>query len=89
MENPGWENWTPEPETDFWLESDLPLLGVSLDADGPKAPRVEIMLGDKRSDHLTRTVTGARRVRRTLDPDGRESQLEIEDQDGTVTILHF
>ena len=79
-------------ETDYWLEDGLPLTGVSLEPEGKGAPRVEIMLGGEaagHAEHLTRTVTGAQRVKRTIGEDGRESALEIEDGEGAVTILHF
>lgn len=77
---------------DYWMEDGLPLLGISIDPVGEDAPRVEVMLGGETvtpSRHMTHTVSGAQRVVRTLDQHGRECELEIEDEEGAVTILHF
>lgn len=79
-------------ESDYWMEDGLPLAGVSLEPGSEGAARVEIMLGGEAarpSDHMTHTVTGAQRVIRTLSADGHECELEIEDEEGAVTILHF
>ena len=79
-------------ETDFWMEDGLPLLGVSLEPDRQGMPRVQIMLGGESvrpPGHMTHIIMGAQRIIRTLDADGRECELEIEDEDGAVTILHF
>lgn len=79
-------------ETDYWVEDGLPLAGVSLEPEGEDAPRIEIMLGGEAArptGHMTHTVTGARRVCRTLDEGGRDCGLEVEDKEGAVTILHF
>lgn len=79
-------------ETDFWMENGLPLVGISLEPTGEGSPRIEVMLGGETvnpSAHMTHTVSGAQRVIRTLDESGRECELELEDEDGAVTILHF
>lgn len=79
-------------ESDYWVEDGLPLAGISLEPEGEVAPRVEIMLGGEASghaEHMTHTVMGTQRVKRTLGEDGRDSGLEIEDEEGAVTILHF
>ena len=68
----------------------LPFAGVSVEASGKDAPRIEIMLGggdDTR--HLTHTVTRVNRVMRKLDADGRDEVIEFEDAGGTKTVLQF
>jgi hypothetical protein len=73
-------------------EHGLPLAGVGVEMDGADSPRVEIMLGglsatDER--HLTHTVMRVRRIMSKLGADGREEALELEDSDGTQTLLRF
>lgn len=81
-----------EVASDFWLEDGVPLSGVSLEPEGDGAPSVQIMLdGNAAQDtrHLTHNVTGVRRVRCGTGENGRDDSLEIEDQDGAMTILRF
>jgi hypothetical protein len=72
-------------------EQDLPLNGVSVDERGTDAPRIEIMLGGGPSDerHLTHTITRAARVFAKTSADGHDEAIEIEDADGTKTLLQF
>ena len=73
-------------------ENGLPLAGVGVEMDGADSPRVEIMLGGLSAadaSHLTHTVTRVRRIMRKLGADGREEALELEDSDGTQTLLRF
>jgi hypothetical protein len=81
-----------EVTTDFWLEDGLTLAGASLDKDVEGAPQVEIILdcGNAQDhSHMTRTVTRAQRVVCEADASGHDTALEVEDQDGNVTILRF
>lgn len=73
-------------------ERRLPLAGISVEASGTEAPRIEVMLGGlsaTESDHLTHTITHVRHVRYKLGADGRDEALEIETEDGTRTLLEF
>ncbi len=80
-----------ELETDFWLEDGLLLTGIDLDPDGERGTCLEIMLqapSASSKNHLTHTVTGVQRL--VLETtDGHDGGLEIEDEEGSVTIMHF
>ena len=80
-----------EVETDFWLEDGLLLAGIDLDPDGELGTCVEIMLqapSASKRNHMTHTVAGVKRL--VLETtDGRDGGLEIEDEEGSVTIMHF
>ena len=80
-----------EVESDFWLEDGLLLAGIDLDMDRDRGSSVEIMLQGPAAptrEHMTHTVTGVKRVE--LDTvDGRDESLEIESQEGAVTIIRF
>jgi hypothetical protein len=78
-------------ESDFWLEDDLLLAGIDLEQDGDLGPSVEIMLQTPTStsrNHMTHSVAGVRRMQLET-ADGRDAGLEIEDKEGTVTIMRF
>ena len=80
-----------EVESDFWLEDGLLLAGIDLDTDGESGACVEIMLqapSVSSQNHLTHSVAGVKRVELET-TDGRDAALEIEDGEGTVTIMHF
>jgi len=73
-------------------EQGLPLAGISVEINGADAPRVEIMIGGLTAGdmrHLTHTVPRVNRIMRKLGADGREEALELEDSDGTQTLLRF
>lgn len=80
-----------EVETDFWLEDGLLLAGIDLDPDGERGASVEIMLqaaAATSKNHVTHTVAGVKRLILETN-DGRDKALEIEDEEGRVTIMHF
>ena len=80
-----------EVESDFWLEDGLLLVGIDLDTAGERGTRVEIMLqapSASGKNHMTHTVTGVKRLELET-TDDRDAALEIEDGEGTVTIMHF
>lgn len=80
-----------EVESDFWLEDGLLLAGVDLDADGKRGTYVEIMLQApfaSSKNHVTHTVAGVKRLGLET-TDGCDAALEIEDEEGRVTIMHF
>jgi len=80
-----------EVEADFWLEDGLLLAGIDLHPDGERGPCVEIMLqapSASSKNHMTHTVAGVQRL--VLDTtDTHDEGLEIEDEDGSVTVMHF
>ena len=78
-------------ESDFWLEDGLLLAGIDLDTDGEHGPSVEIMLQAAKStpaNHMSHSVSGVKRIALNTD-DSEDEGLEIEDAEGTVTIMHF
>ena len=80
-----------EVESDFWLEDGLLLAGVDLDTDGERGPCVEIMLqtpSTSSKNHMTHTIVGVKRLELET-TDGRDAAVEIEDEEGRVTIMHF
>jgi hypothetical protein len=80
-----------EVETDFWLEDGLLLAGIDLDPDGERGTYVEIMLqapSTSNKNHITHTVAGVKRLELET-TDGRDKALEIVDEEGRVTIMHF
>lgn len=73
-------------------ERHLPLNGIVVDENGSSAPRIEILLGDglpSDTRHMTHVVTKATAVFLKTDAGGQDEALEIEDADGTKTLLCF
>jgi len=80
-----------EFEADFWLEDGLLLAGIDLDTDGERGLNLEIMLeapSASSKNHMTHTVAGVKRLELET-TDGRDAGLEIEDEEGKITIVHF
>ena len=78
-------------ESDFWLEDGLLLAGIDLDTDGEHGPFVEIMLQASKTtpvSHMTHSVSRVKRIALNTD-NSQDEGLEIEDGEGTVTIMHF
>ena len=78
-------------DCDFWLEDGLLLAGIDLDTKGERGPSVEIMLRASKapsSDHMTHSVAGVKRIALNTGANQDEG-LEIEDEKGTITIMHF
>lgn len=79
-------------ESYYRLEDGLPLAGVTLEFEDEGLPCVEIMLDGgtaKDSRHMTHTVRGVRRVARELRADGFCESLEVEDDEGALTLLRL
>ena len=77
---------------DYWLEDGLPLTGIDLDPRGDAAPTIEIMLGNREKTEtcaFTHKIANARFVKIVLSASGESDGLEIEDDQGAVTILRF
>ena len=82
----------PGKLTDYWLEDGLPLEGIDVDSSGSDAPTVEIMLGSSEkpgSRAFTHKIERARSAKIILSASGDSDGLEIENDDGAVTILRF
>ena len=78
--------------TDSWIENGLPLSGIDLDFVDKKTPTIEILLGDAEkpdSRHLTHIVSKVRIIKIILSVSGAMDGLEIEDDEGKTTMLHF
>lgn len=70
----------------------LPLNGISFEDAGEGAPKLEILLGGTSpSDarHLAHTVKRVQHVAAKVAADGRDEALEIQDAEGTKTLLRF
>lgn len=79
-----------EVESDFWLEDGLLLAGIDLDT-AKTGTDIEIMLQAPTAsgkNHMTHTVAGVKRLELET-ADGRDKALEIEDEEGRVTIMRF
>lgn len=66
----------------------LPLMGVTAEADQQGATRIEIVLGDSPTAHFAHAVSPVTHVRVAEWNDSVSSTLEIESEDGRVTLLH-
>lgn len=69
----------------------LSLSGVALDVDADGSPKVEIMFGGRSARDSDQFVHTVRHVRRITPSEGLNScdTLEVEDQQGGVTLLDF
>jgi uncharacterized protein DUF5335 len=71
-------------------ERHLPLDGVSVEASGKDAPRIEIMLGGgDKLRHMAHTITRVNHVMQKLGADGCDEAIEFEDAGGAKTLLQF
>jgi hypothetical protein len=68
---------------DYWIESDLPLAGIAVDA-GPGEVSVQIML-----ESYTHMIKDARSLCIRFGIDGEEDGLDVTDASGSTTILRF
>jgi len=79
---------TKDAESDFWLEDGLLLSGIDLDLDGNYGPFIQIMLQSQAQNHMTHSIGAVKRVELETNQ-GVDDSLEIEDAEGTVTIMRF
>jgi Family of unknown function (DUF5335) len=72
-------------------EHDLAFNGITLEAGGLDAPKLQIMLGVAAANerHLTHTITRVTRITPKRAADGRDEVLEIQDAAGGRTLLSF
>ena len=66
----------------------LPLMSVSAAATDVD-PAVTISAGDAADRHISHTIRGARRVHIERTDEGADAAMQIESEDGTLTILRF
>ena len=78
-----------EVESDLWLEDGLLFAGITLEMDRDRGPTVEIMLqAPVAAGHMTHTIGGVKRL--AMDrANGADEGLELEDNEGAVTIMRF
>ena len=73
-------------------EVGLPLMGVSLEEKGGRAPSVQIMLGGHDSvepRHLTHFIDHVEELRTKVGSDGRDEAVEFIDTNGEASLLIF
>jgi hypothetical protein len=73
-------------------EQYLPLVGVTFEPKGTAAGSVEVVLGGeaaKEPRRLEHLILKVQRIAPLIGPDGLESGLGFEDQEGTKTLLTF
>jgi uncharacterized protein DUF5335 len=89
------ENWLVNVEVvgrelgDQEESHDVPLEGVSFEPKGSEAGRIDIMVGGAPDHHANHAVEAPRRLHLLRDDQGADQALEIEDEDGTTTLLTF
>jgi len=66
----------------------LPLIGISADLKG-RENGIDIMLGGRPDAHLTRIINRPRRLWFKQPEEEAHEALEVESEDGTVTVVHF
>lgn len=70
----------------------LLLNGICFEDAGEGAPKLEILLGGQspsEAGHLAHTVKRVQHVATKVAADGRDEALEIQDAEGTKTLLRF
>jgi hypothetical protein len=68
----------------------LPLSGVSVDlSDGGANEQIEVMAGDSPHAHVMHAVRRPAHVRVAVNDDGADAALQLESQDGTVTLVRL
>jgi hypothetical protein len=70
-------------------EEGLPLQGISFDPVGSDAGDIMVEVGDKEFGFMTHHIERPRAVRAADTQPGEETDIQIEAQDGTVTIVHL
>lgn len=65
----------------------LPLVGISADTKGK--PRIDIMVGDRPEAHVTQIIEKPKRVWFKEDEQPGHEAIEIEAEDGKVTLVTF
>ena len=75
---------------DYWLEDGLPFAAIGLE-NGGSAPIIEMMLGAEgdAERNVTHTVRGVKTLTLRLTDDGRDDGLDVQDVEGTTTLLRF
>jgi hypothetical protein len=68
---------------------DMPLMGISADCKAGGGERIEVSAGDSTSAHITHAVTHPSHVRVAENDDGQAIAMQIESDDGPVTLVRF
>lgn len=79
----------PGALVDYWIEDGLPLAGIDVDTRVGALPTIQIMLGSDELRQMTHTISNARQMRLLLSADATADGLEIENAEGSTTILRF
>ena len=70
-------------------EQGLPFEGITAELGNGRPDMIEIMLGGKPDDHITRTITAPSQVSVEKTDEGADAALAIKAPDGTTTLLRF
>jgi hypothetical protein len=66
----------------------LPLIGISADLKG-RQPRIDVMVGGRLDAHVTQIIENPKRVWFKAPEQPGHEAIEIESQDGRVTLVTF
>jgi hypothetical protein len=65
----------------------LPLLGVTAEVHGGGVPEIQVMVGDSPDAHVVHAISHPAAVRIGESNDGSSATLQIQSQDGVLTVL--
>jgi len=68
--------------------SGLPLVGISADLKA-RDSRIALMVGGRPDAHLTHIINTPKRVWFKRPDEGAHEAIEVESEDGTMTLVHF
>ncbi|HTL31123.1 MAG TPA: DUF5335 family protein [Tepidisphaeraceae bacterium] len=68
---------------------DMPLMGISADRKAGGGERIEVSAGETTSAHITHAVLHPSHVRLAESDDGQAIAMQIESDDGPVTLVRF
>jgi len=71
------------------LASELPLQGLSFDAEGTRPCTISVSAGDDPSATLSHTVQMPLHIRVAEDESRNSGTIEIEPADGPATLIHY
>ena len=68
---------------------DLPLVGITADTKASGGERIDVSAGDTLSPQITHAVIHPSHVRIAEDDEGHALAMQIESEDGPVTLVRF
>ena len=77
---------------DYWLEDDLPLVGIDAEKYDNDKLSIQILLANKEGSeksHFTHVIKDVRMVKLNLSNDGKSDGIDILGFDGSTTVLSF